>query len=618
MYLTPTKKHWIIDIETDSLDATVIWVMCAKNAKTKQEKTFTSYETIRDFIQGELARGCVFVGQNILSFDAPVLNRLAGTRIASVRLVDTFLLSMLYSPSLRGGHSLDAWGERLGERKILFKDFSRLTDEMIEYCLQDVRVTCKMYERLTARMREIGFSEDSVKIEHLSWRNIQKQKKNGFKFDQPRAHALFAQLRGLEEEIKEEIYHAFPPVLLPFKTYSKAYKLDGSPTKSYVDALARYERVELIDGGGYQTYAFEEFNLGSPKQRVEKLLELGWEPYPDEYTKITEKGGGGNPTPTYKGELVPSLMKFCEEHNVPEVKLIAEWMAFNGRANMIGNWLDLYNEETGCIHGNLWLANTLRYRHSDPNTANIPAVRLDKNTKEVLRGRQGFFTYESRDLWTTRCPATHNLVGVDAKGIQLRVLAHHLNNPNYTAQVLGGDPHTYTQTITETGTRAQNKNFIYAYLLGGGNAKLGALLGVSAQKGARIKNKFTNSFPGLKELLQKIQGEVDRTGRLTLCDGAKALVPEARLALAYLLQGDESRIMRQAGIYVDEDVRRKGLDVLKVGDIHDEWQSDVSIGDTEEYLRVCTEAFKRAGETFRYNLPIECDGKVGKTWAETH
>lgn len=618
MYLNPTDKHWVIDIETDSLDAKIIWVMCAKNVKTKEEKTLTNYAEIRNFIQGELARGCIFVGHNILAFDAPVLNRLAATRITSVRLVDTFLLSMLYSPSLRGGHNLDAWGERVGERKIFFKDFSHLSDEMIKYCLQDVRVTCKVYERLTARMRQIGFSEDCVKIEHLAWRNIQKQRKNGFKFDQPRAHTLFAELRGLEEEIKGQIYHAFPPILTELRTYAKAFKRDGQPTVDYERHLEQYPKIKLNDEGTYTVFDWVEFNLGSPKQRVEKLLELGWEPYPDEYTKITEKGGGGNPTPTYKGELVPSLVKFVEEHNVPEVKLIAEWMAFNGRANMIGNWLDLYNEETGCIHGNLWLANTLRYRHSDPNTANIPAVRVDKVTGLPLLARLGFYTYESRDLWVTRDPATRNLVGVDAKGIQLRVLAHHLNNPEYTAQVLGGDPHNYTMSITQTGTRANNKNFIYAYLLGGGNAKLGALLGVDAKAGGRIKNKFTNNFPGLKELLARIQGDVKRTGRLRLCDGAMAFVPEPRLALAYLLQGDESRIMRQAGIYVDEEIRRKGLDVLKVGDIHDEWQSDVSIGDTEEYLRVCRESFKRAGETFRYNLPIECDGKVGKTWAETH
>jgi DNA polymerase-1 len=611
MYLTPTDKHWVIDIETDDVQATVIWVMCARNVKTKQEITLRDYDDIRNWIAERLAEGAIFVGHNIMAFDAPVLNRIVHSRIASTRLVDTFILSMLYSPSLRGGHSLEAWGERLGERKIQFNDFSRLTEEMVEYCVQDVRVNCRLFERLTLRMKQVGFSEKSARLEHLAWRNIQKQKKNGFAFDQPRAHALFAELRGVEAELKELIYHKFPPQLLPVKEYKSAYKKDGSHTKGYGDHLQQYERLDINADGSYTAFDFVEFDLGSPAQRATKLTELGWEPLDDERTPT------GLPRPTYKGELVPSLAQFAEEAGIEEVQLIAQWIAVNSRANTISNWLDLYNPDTGAIHGNLWLANTLRYRHDKPNTANIPAVRLDKEEKP-LRGRAGLWTYEARDLWVSRDPVNRCLVGVDAKGIQLRVLANALNNPEYTAQVLKGDPHKYTMSITLTGTRPQNKNFIYAYLLGGGNAKLGSLLGVDKRQGGIIKKRFTNNFPGLKELLERLESEVNKTGRLQLCDGAMSLVTEARLALAYLLQGDESRIMRQAGVFADEGIRKKGLDVLKVGDIHDEWQNDVLRTDKEEYLKVCEQAFANAGEEMNYKLPIECDAKIGLTWAETH
>jgi DNA polymerase I-like protein with 3'-5' exonuclease and polymerase domains len=90
------------------------------------------------------------------------------------------------------------------------------------------------------------------------------------------------------------------------------------------------------------------------------------------------------------------------------------------------------------------------------------------------------------------------------------------------------------------------------------------------------------------------------------------------MVIPYLLQGDESRIMKQAMIYVDEGVRREKLDVLKVGDIPDEWQNDADIRHIPSFTRLCEESFRRSGVSFNYNLPIECEVKEGLTWAETH
>lgn len=76
--------------------------------------------------------------------------------------------------------------------------------------------------------------------------------------------------------------------------------------------------------------------------------------------------------------------------------------------------------------------------------------------------------------------------------------------------------------------------------------------------------------------------------------------------------------MKLAAILVDEAVRKEGLDVLKVGDIHDEWQSDVLTKHVDRYIEICIASFKEAGERLNYKIPIECDAKVGLTWAETH
>lgn len=312
------------------------------------------------------------------------------------------------------------------------------------------------------------------------------------------------------------------------------------------------------------------------------------------------------------------MEKFVEESGKAEPRLIARWTEVNARANMINTWIEAYNDDTKCIHGSLWLANTLRYKHSSPNTANIPAVRLGKDDKPLL-GLDGAYTYEARDLWTTRDPSNRLLVGVDAKGIQLRVLAHYLNNPKFSEAVLEGDPHSYNQEIGGFATRAIAKTFIYAFLLGCGDAKAGQIIGGSTRDGKEVKARFIGNFPGLKELLDRLEREIERTGRIRLCDGTPIIVTHPHTRLGYLLQGDESRIMKKAAILTDREVRRRRLDVLKVGDIHDEWQNDVLAIHVPEFTNdVCPFAFSESGRSFNYRVPIDCDSKIGLTWAETH
>ena len=611
MYLTPTDKHWVLDVEANGLKPTKLWVCSFKNAITKQKETFTDYVRIRDFIGDAQRDGGVFVGHNIIGYDAPVLNRLVGTRLTVSRLVDTFLMSSVYSPSLAGGHSLDAWAGRLGKVKPQHDDWDNFSPEMLHRNQEDVEIGEDLYVKLAKRMTQVGFKDKCLEIEHKAWHIIQnKQKKNGFHFNQGEAVALYAELRGVEEEIKKEIYHVFPPKLCAVAQYARAFKKDGSETETYRRHAEQYEKLELLESGGYKAYDFVEFNLGSPKQRVDKLLELGW--VPEEFTPK------GTPKPTAKGDIVPSLAKFCDEGGPKEIRSIADWIAINARANAVSNWLDLYNEETGAIHGNLWLANSLRYRHDNPNTANIPAVRSDKRTGNAKLRRDGFYTYEARDLWTTRDANTRNLVGVDAVAIQFRILAAALGDEEFKNVVLSGDIHTYNQEKTGHGTREQNKTFGYAALLGAGAAKVGQIFGVSAVAGGKIKKNWIKTVPGLRELYDRLENELATTGRITLCDGGRVIVPSPHMVLAYLLQGDESRIMKQSLIYTDELCRKEGIDSDKVGDIHDEWQNDVAIKDTERYEEVCTVAFNNARDTFDYGIRLDCSSKVGKTWAETH
>lgn len=613
MYLTPSDKHWSIDIETDDLDATVVWVACVRHILSGEEKTLVGHEEIRKFIEEH--KDAIWVTHNGIKFDIPTLNRLLGCNISISRVVDCFLLSCLYMPVLEGGHSLEAWAKRVGMEKIDFHDWARYSPEMATYCMQDTRITAEVFLRLTKRMRDVGFSEIGASIEHRAWDVIERQRRNGFAFDVERAHKLFAYLREEQERLKKRIYERFPPELTCVRTFAKSRKADGQPTANYLRHKDMYPRVEDNEDGGYRCYDWVEFNLGSPPQRVEKLVALGWEPV--ERTKPSKTHPEGQPKATDGGELVPSLAKFAEESGIEEVKLIAQWIAVNGRANAIGNWLDLYNYQTGCIHGNLWLASSLRYRHDKPNTANIPAVRLDKDEKPLL-GADGFWTYESRDLWTHRGGASRKLVGVDAKGIQLRVLAHYLDDPAFTEAILSEDPHTVNQKRMGLSSRALSKTILYSVLMGAGDARVASEANLSLKEAKAAKRLFFEQVPDLPKLINRLKKEYDSTGRITLCDGSKVALKSAHTVIPFLLQGDESRIMKLAMIYLDAAVKKEGLDALQVGSIHDELQMDVDIRHVDRFMELCQDCFKRAGEFFKYKVPIECSAQIGETWSETH
>jgi DNA polymerase I len=558
-----------------------------------------------------------------------MLNRFWASRIPVHRVVDTFILSQLYNPSYPGGHSLEAWGERLKHPKTEHENFSCLTPEMLEYCANDTTLTALLFRRLTQRMRQFSFTECGASIEHLAWNIIQnKQRRNGFPFDSVRAHELYVVLRAKEEELRKEIHGLWPPKLLPVGEYRKPYRKDGSRTANYERHLEQYPVVDTSsDGTRYTVYDWVEFNLGSPKQRVDKLLELGW--VPTQFTKKTKKGGGGNPKVDED-----SLTAFAELSGRPEVKSLAKWIVINSRANMVGTWLDAYNEKTGCIHGRLYIASTLRYRHADPNSANIPAVRLKKDEKgveHVLYGEDGYWTYESRDLFNAGGPEW-SLVGIDGTGIQNRCLIHSLIKTvgeervrEFTELSLRGDIHRYNIEVLGLANKAAAKKFYYTLMMGGAGARLAAdqrQFGtvMSAKEGAEKKERLIASMPGFHELIRNLQDELKETGRIRLCDGTPILVSSPHMVIPYLLQGDESRLMKKAMILVDEEIRKRRLqnDILKVADIHDEWQYRVRKECVAEFRNLALPCFPRSGEYFKYNVIIEGDMKVGNTWAETH
>jgi DNA polymerase-1 len=613
-YLTPNEHYWACDIEADDLleKATRMWCCCVENIETGEKRAFTSKEDFLAWLKPEF----ILVGHNFIAYDLPMLNRFWLANIPISRCIDTFVLSQLYNPSFSGGHSLGAWGVRLRFPKGEFNEFSVFSRDMVSYCARDTSLTALLYRRLSSRMRSVGFTEQGVELEHFSWNIIQnKQRRHGFPFDKKKAEELYATLRGREEQLKQRIYTLWPPQLLVVAEYTKSRKQNGERTANYLRHSGQYPKLEDTPEGGYRCYDYVAFNLGSPKQRVSKLLELGWTPTQWTIDKVTKE----KKNPKIDEE---SILAFAEECGKEEVSCLARWLVVNSRANMVRTWLDAVNEETGCIHGRLFIASTLRYRHSNPNSANIPAVRTNKEGN-LLYGEEGTWAYECRDLFTAGPSEGRRLVGIDAKGIQLRVLANYAYSEEFVASVLAGDPHTRNIETLGLANKAAAKKFLYTTLMGGGGAKLAADQAqfgtkLTEREGNALKQKLIESVPGFRELIDSLQEELERTGRIRLCDGTPILVPSPHMVIPYLLQGDESRIMKKASILLDREIRRYGIKAWKVADIHDEWQFVVRNEDVQRFVDRSLSVFPEAGRSFNYRVSIEGDAKIGKTWAETH
>ncbi len=421
---TPNEyvNYWYIDIEADSLQPSRVWVLCASRLDRDEVLSFVGHDEIRRFFD-ENDKDATYVGHNILSYDGPALSRLVGREVCGRNSVDTLVLSYLYNPALPGGHSLDAWGTRFNDPKGDFHYFSRYSQEMDRYCQQDVKLGKKVFKGLVQRMLRMGFSELSCRIEHEIREVIDEQQSNGWYFDIPGAQSLLGHLLEEQSALEPGIRALFPPRLAEVGTYRRRFKQDGGEFASYLRHIGQFPELRDNGDGTYTTLDWEEFNIGSPKQRIERLMGAGYVPV--DFTPPSKSFPKGQPKVDEE-----SLLAFAEESGQPEVKAIAEWLVLQGRATMVEGWLNNVNYDDHCMHGRVMTcaATTRRMIHNSPNTANIPKAKA-----KVKYG------VECRRLWQARPGRLE--VGYDASGLEMRMFAEYLANDEAIRLFTTGDPH---------------------------------------------------------------------------------------------------------------------------------------------------------------------------------
>ena len=572
------------DIEANGLDPTLIHCIAAK-VIGQDVSEFWTPDRVKYFpawlveINAE-----VLVGHNIIGFDLPVLGKLLGFEWWG-EVEDTLVMSRLDNPSREGGHSLASWGTRLNFPKGNYDDWSMYTEEMGEYCKQDVKVLVKLYKLMTGK----GMSKVALEIEHKIAQITHKQTQNGWKFDLRKATHLLAAIKEEMFIAEDEVRKVFKPlpVWTPLKYLNQTHKKDGGKTSNYIKQLAKGAEWHEIDGElqwGY--YAFPEFNLGSRQQIARYLQHFGWTP-----KEFTELG-----TAIVSETILDAI-------EIPEGKLIAKYLMLQKRLGLVSAWIDAV-DETGRIHGkvNTCGAVTGRMTHSSPNLAQVPASHSP-------------YGEDCRELFTVS--EGYKLVGMDASGLELRMLAHYMNDEDYTNEVINGDIHTANQRAANLDTRDKAKTFIYAFLYGAGDSKIGSVVGGTAKDGKRLKQDFLKNTPALKKLRTRVTTSAD-TGSLIGLDGRVLHVRSPHAALNTLLQSAGAIVMKRAVVLLDHFSQVYKIDYKLVGQIHDEVQVEVAEKQADFFGDLAVNCLRRAGKDFKLNCPLDGDYKIGTTWRETH
>jgi len=575
-------KQIVFDIEANGLNPDTVWCIIAYEREAKEyiEWSGDTLPNFKDWVkeQDELE----VIGHNIIGYDIPVLERLLKVDFSKCKVTDTLVMSRLAEPSRLGGHGLENWGQLLQQPKGEHSDWLNFSQDMVEYCKQDVRVNELVYQRLLRDLNSFG--TESVMLEGQVQRIISKQIENGWLLNQRAAFNLLGELKEKKFDLEDKVHEKFKPLPTFIKEITPKVKKDG--TYSVVGLKFLGDQWEIAVAP-FSRLDYPEFNLGSRQQIGRYLKYFGWQPE----------------TFTDKGQPIVDEGVLSKVKGIPEAELIGEYLMIQKRIAQVQSWLDAVKDD-GRVHGyvNANGAVTGRMTHSSPNMGQVPA---------------GYSPYgkECRAVWVV--PEGYKLVGMDASGLELRMLAHYMNDKDYTNEILTGDIHTANQLAAGLDTRSQAKTFIYAFLYGAGDAKIGSIVGGTARDGRRLKAKFLKNTPALGALRERV-GVASGRGFVFGLDRRKVSIRSEHAALNSLLQSAGAIIMKKALCILDEYATLHKIDYKIIGNIHDEIQTEVATKDAERFGRLATASIEAAGLHYELNCPLAGEYQIGDNWSETH
>jgi DNA polymerase I len=653
-------RSFLFDLETNGLLEAVTRVHCAVAIDLATEELLQFGPAILKERTGSIEDFLVLYqdaellsGHNIIGYDCAVIEKLYGLPIPPAKkLLDTLNLAKLIFSDIKAGdfplakawkaykakrdewdennpghpyrgkqplefpgqfvgmHSLEAWGYRLGtERK---GDYSKeckaagidpwaeWSPAMHAYMLQDGKVNLLLLRHL----QSFEPSPQAVLLEMRVQRLCAKIERNGWPFNIAEGEKLYADLCAERESLSQSLRSLFPPWTVQLDDFIPAR---DNKTKGYRKGVP-VPRFETF-----------EFNPASRDHIIDRLQDkYGWVPKDGEYT--------ANGKPKVDDDVLQKLP-------YPEAKALARYFLIQKRIGQLGEgaqaWLRVVTKE-GKIHGryNTNGAATGRATHFSPNISQVPSVGAE-------------FGRDCRALF--HVPVGWKQIGADQAGLELRCLGSFMaafDGGAYIQVVLHGDIHWENakalfglpdDTVRdEEGNPAHKKmrgvakTFIYAFLYGAGDAKLGSIIGKGAKAGAQLRARFLKKFPALEKLIKAVKAAA-RKGWLKGLDGRKLPIRSDHAALNTLLQSAGAILCKQWICDAEDALLAGGLkhgwdgDFVFLGWIHDELQIAVRDGLEDRVANILVETARQAGSPFAsWRCPTDGDAKIGLNWADCH
>ena len=614
------------DLEANGLldTATRIWCGVFQDTNTNKKEYFAERLQGREYIYDMLKfldSVDVLIMHNGIMYDLPLLKKLHGYNFKG-EFRDTLLMSRLQNP-IRGSHSIEAWGEKFMLRKPKHEDWSKYSDAMLHRCEQDVEINAEVYKALLIEQGDVDWDVPH-KVVNLLFRNLQSQKEYGWMVNKEHLNTALKQLSIWKERIRkatlsrlpftvENLENAYYTDLRDNKIYSgfkKPFKRDGSLTSHTL----RYCNKAAIDpaniAGPFGRVNFRPISLDKPSEIKDFLLQMGWKPAEWNFSKQTGK------------RTTPKLSKDDEFEGVEGRlgKVIVKYAQIKQREGVLNGWKNAIRPDGRIPSVVTDLAVTSRAKHSV--IANVPRV-------------SSFYGKQMREVF---CAAPGKvLVGADAKGCQLRMLAARIGDANFTREVLEGEIHEANSKRLGIGTAVEAKTFIYALIFGAQDRKVSRIFNCSTQRAGEARRLFLSRIPGLAHLIASETEDWKKTaslsvgpggyvtyknGYVTGLDGRRIPVDKAHKVLMGLLQSDEAILMQYAYNILHKKMDKRGLiygiDWGMCCWYHDEFQAE-SHPDFAYVLGInMCNSISFAG---RYlNIPVEMEGDftIGQNWAETH
>ncbi len=376
--------------------------------------------------------------------------------------------------------------------------------------------------------------------------------------------------------------------------------------------------------GAYSPVTFEEIPLGNRDTVKQVLYDYGWKGVEFNDTEQAHLDEHGVLPKPWSGKINEKSLTLWQERAAREGKTvpdwclgIAEWYILVSRRGQILNRGDVeafdqkgawpsqagvrkcrglvpvafnkelginaqqYYERYGCwptsdkddgewrVPGNAVTIGTNTFRMRHRNIVNIPSRGL----------------YPLRDLFIAS--KGKMILGCDGAGLELRILAHFMGDPEYIDIVLNGDIHSHNQAKAGLPLRDTAKTFIYAFLYGSGIPNLAAVCGMTEAQMKECVARFEVELPHLAKLKEGVESAASQFGYMHAVDGRWGRVRvsngeiKIHTCLNVLLQMTGSLTMKYSKVKALATMRKEGVALDANGnpamlvDYHDEWQMEV-------------------------------------------